>query len=102
MKIEYEGRTLEFDLEEITVSQATTLKRKLGLTLLKLDAGLAEGDPDALRAVYWLVNEQSGKRTDIDELDFKIVKFANAIQEAIEAEAAEEAAAEEEGAPKDG
>lgn len=89
MKIQYEGQVLEFDLEDITVQQATVLKRKLGLTLLTLDKGLLEGDPDALRAVYWLIQEQSGNRVDIDTVDFKIVKLANALQEAIEAEAEE-------------
>jgi hypothetical protein len=97
MKIVYDGKTLDFDLEEITVSQATVLKRKLGLTLLALDKGLIEGDPDALRAVYWLIQEQSGNKVDIDLVDFKIVKLANAIQEAVEAEAA---LAEEDEAPK--
>ena len=96
MKILYEGETLEFDLEEITVQQATVLKRKLGLTLLSLDSGLIEGDPDALRAVYWLIRTQSGERLDIDEVDFKIVKLANAIQAAVEKES--EAAEDE--APK--
>lgn len=92
MKIDYEGETLEFDLEEITVQQATVLKRKLGLTLLSLDNGLIEGDPDALRAVYWLIRTQSGERVDIDEVDFKIVKLANAIQAAVEKEAADKEA----------
>jgi hypothetical protein len=87
MKIEYEGETLEFDLEEVTVSQATVLKRRLGLTLLSLDQGLMDGDPDALRAVMWLIQTQAGKKVDIDELDFKIVKLANAIQAAVEKDA---------------
>ena len=86
MQVKYEGKDYTFDLDEITVSQATTLKRKLGLTLLGLDQGLREGDPDALRAVFWLMKEQSGERTDIDMVDFKIVKLANAIQDAADAE----------------
>lgn len=96
MKVEYEGRTLEFDLEEITVRQATVLKRKLNLTLMSLDRGLTEGDPDALRAVYWLMLVQSGEKdVDIDTLDFKIVKLANAVQEAVEAETAKKEASGE-------
>jgi hypothetical protein len=93
MKINYEGQVLTFELEEITVQQATVLKRQLGLTLLSLDKGLMEGDPDALRAVYWLILTQSGQKADINEVDFKVVKLANAIQESVEAETeAEEAA----------
>lgn len=100
MIVKFEDEELDFSLDEITVSQATTLKRKLGLTLIGLDAGLSDGDPDALRAVYWLMQTQAGKRVDIDSVDFKIVKFANAIQAAVEVEAAKDAA-EKEDAPKD-
>jgi hypothetical protein len=102
MKVHYEDQVLNFDLEDIDVQQATVLKRKLGLTLLSLDTGLTEGDPDALRAVYWLMLTQSGQRVDIDDVNFKIVKLANAIQDAVEKEAAEKEASEEEGAaPKE-
>jgi hypothetical protein len=101
MKVDYEGKTYNFELEEITVSQATVLKRRLGLTLLSLDAGLNEGDPDALRAVYWLMLDQSGERVDIDEVDFKIVKLANAVQAAADKEAEENKTEEDREAPKD-
>jgi hypothetical protein len=89
MKIQYEGEYLEFDLEEVTLAQATYLHKKLGLTLLGLDRGLVEGNPDALRAVWWLMQQQAGNtKVNIDSLDFKIVKLTNAIQEAYEAEQA--------------
>lgn len=95
MKVNYEGEELEFDLEKITVRQAMVLKMKLGLTLLGLDEGLASGDPDALLAVYWLMRTHSGEKVDIDDLDFKIVTLANAIQEAVDAEEAAKAQEEE-------
>lgn len=95
MKVNYEGEELEFDLEKITVRQAMVLKMKLGLTLLGLDEGLAAGDPDALLAVYWLMRTHSGEKVDIDDLDFKIVTLANAIQEAVDAEEAAKAQEEE-------
>lgn len=99
MKIQYEGEELEFDLSEVTLGQATYLKRHLGLTLMGLDQGLGEGDPDALRGVWWLIQDQSGKKCNIDSVDFKIVKLSNAIQDAVEAErgAEEEAPKDEEG-----
>ena len=93
MKVNYEGEELEFDLERVTVRQAMQLKMKLGLTLLGLDEGLTKGDPDALLAVYWLMRTHSSdKPVDIDTLDFKIVKLANAIQEAVEKDQAEQEA----------
>ena len=101
MKIEYEGETLEFDLEEITLQQATVMYKQLGLTLLKLDTGLIEGNPDALRAVYWLIRTQQGDKVDINEVDFKIVKLSNAIQTAVDKENAEKEATKEADGPKE-
>jgi hypothetical protein len=96
MKVDYEGEVLEFDLEKITVRQAMMLKQKLGLTLLGLDEGLATGDPAAMLAVYWLMRTLNGDKVDIDDLDFKVVVLANAIQEAVEKEEAAAKATEEE------
>jgi hypothetical protein len=98
MNVNYEGKTYAFDLDEIDISQATVLKRKFGLTLLSLEAGLREGDPDALRAMYWIMLTQDGQRVNIDNVNFKIVKFANAIQQASEDEAEK---AEDGDAPKE-
>ena len=86
MLVHYEGTDYEFDIDDLDIGQASMLKRKYGLTLLSLQKGLLEGDPDALRAVYWLMLTQNGKRVNIDNVQFKIVKFANAIQAAVEAE----------------
>lgn len=86
MLVHYEDKDYEFDIDDLDIGQASMLKRKYGLTLLSLQKGLLEGDPDALRAVYWLMLAQSGQRVNIDNVQFKIVKFANAIQAAVEAE----------------
>lgn len=86
MLVHYEDKDYEFDIDDLDVVQATMLKRKYGITLLSLQKGLLEGDADALRAVYWLMLAQNGQRVNIDSVQFKIVKFANAIQDAVEAE----------------
>lgn len=104
MNVNYEGKIYAFDLEDIDIDQATVIKRKFGLTLLSLEAGLREGDPDALRAIYWIMLTQDGQRANIDNVKFKIVKFANAIQQANEDEivaAEEKAKAEGKEAPKE-
>jgi hypothetical protein len=88
MHVKYEGKEYTFDLEEITVAQARTMKSSCGLTLMGLEDGLTKGDPDALRAVFWLMLCQNGEpAADIDRIDFKIVKFARAIDEAAGTEA---------------
>jgi hypothetical protein len=87
MLVQYEGNDFDFDLEEITVGQAKVIKERCGLTLGGLEGGLAEGDPDALRALFWLMLQNSGDiRTSIDAVDFKIVKFSKALQDATEKE----------------
>lgn len=88
MKVYYDDKEYDFDLDEITVSQARTIKAKCGFTLLGLEEALAVGDADALRAIFWLMLCNSGQTVDIDRVDFKIVKFAQALQRATEAETA--------------
>jgi hypothetical protein len=83
MRLNYEGRDYTFDLEEITLQQARTIKSQCGITLLGLEAGLENGDPDALRAIFWLMLVQNGEQADIDRVDCKIVKFARAIDAAV-------------------
>lgn len=85
--VKYEGKEYNFDLEDITVQQARTIKSSCNLTLLGLETGLEQGDPDALRAVFWLMLAQNGEVEEIDRVDFKIVKFARAIDAAAIEEA---------------
>ena len=82
MIIKYEDREYVFDLEEITLSQASIIKAKCDLTLMGLEDALGDGDPSAMRAIYWLMLCQNGEKVDIDRVDCKVVKLARAIQEA--------------------
>jgi hypothetical protein len=82
MNISYEDTDYSFDLDEIDVVQATLIKRKFDLNLLTLEQGLRQGDPDALRCIYWLMLSQNGTHVNVDSVSFKIVKFANAVHKA--------------------
>ena len=97
MKINFEGKEFTLDLDEISVSQAKVIKVHTGQTLKSLGDGMQEGDPDALRAVFWLMHVQSGVSLDIDRADFKIVKFLTALGEAI---SEDDDVAEDEATPK--
>jgi hypothetical protein len=98
MKIAFEDRDYELDLDDITVAQAKVIKVHRGLTLKGLSDGLNELDADALVAAYWLMRVQSGDvGIDIDRVDFKAVRFAEAL---VKANKAEESAAEA-NSPKD-
>ena len=93
MDVEYDGAKYTFDLDDITVQQAKNIHSAFGLTLMGLEQGLNDGHPDALTAIYWLMMAQSGQTANIKTLDFKIVKFAQALEKATEAEAAVTSAA---------
>lgn len=98
MKIAFEDRDYELVLDDITVAQAKVIKVHRGLTLKGLSEGLNELDADALVAAYWLMRVQSGDvGVDIDRVDFKAVRFAEAL---VEANKAEQSATEADG-PKD-
>jgi hypothetical protein len=97
MEVLYEDQTYIFDFDEITVQQAKVIKVHCGMTLKGLEDGLADGDADALRALYWLMMVTNGEKANIDTIDFKIVRFSKAIQDAAAKEriAADEAEAKE-------
>ena|ERR1700733_5053123 len=86
MQIEYEGKPYDFTMDEITVKQAGVIKNHCGMTLRGLEDGLSEGDSDALTALFWLMLQGNGDQTRIENVDFKIIKFARAVQEATERE----------------
>jgi hypothetical protein len=97
MVVDFEGKEYNLDFDDITVQQAIVIKTHCKMTLKGLEEGLADADPDALRALFWLMQVNSGVASNIDTLDFKIVKFSKAVQVGAEKQAVkakEEAAAE--------
>jgi len=102
MKITYREQEFEFDLDAIDVAQAKVIKVHCGLTLKGITDGIAELDPDAMRAAFWLMHVQSSIPCDIDRINFPLVEFASAIIEAAELKTKEMAEqAENEDGPKD-
>lgn len=100
MIVNYDGKEYTLDLDELTTNEAKYIKHETGMTLLKLQEGLLEVDPDALTALYWLMMKQSGISCDMRRVDFKIVRFSEALINAISAESGEEDEDEAESAPK--
>ena len=87
MKVQWDGNEYNFDFDDLTVAQAKVIKIHCQLTLLSLVEGLKVIDPDALRAAFWLMHAQSGRTCNIDNVDFRIIDFANALRKAQEQEA---------------
>lgn len=99
IKLTYEDQEYTLDIEDIDLRQAIIIKDKCDLTLMTLEDGLNNGDPQALKALFWLMMAQNGDEQDIDRVNFKIVKFARALDEAGRREA-EAAAAAKKSSPK--
>lgn len=90
MKVHFEDRDWDFDIDEVTVSQARQIKRQTGLTLMKLQEGLTEADADSLVALYWLMKNQNGVAIDMNKAEFGIVKFSSALADAAEKQVADD------------
>lgn len=88
MQVQWEGEGYILDLDEMDTVEARYIKRKTELTPVGLQNALYEVDPEAMTAIYWLMMKQSGKPViDIDRINIKIVRFAEAVVDAMAAEA---------------
>lgn len=83
MLLEFSGKTYTLDTEEITISQAMFIKSKTGLGLKSWQDAVGDADPDAVKALYWLMCDQSGERCVWERIDFLIVKFFSAFADAL-------------------
>jgi hypothetical protein len=88
VKIEFEGRTWEFDEREIDVRQGIVIHMVHGMTIAEFSAGLPELDARSLQSAYWLMLQQNGVVKPIADCNFKAVAFAEAYGEAYAAEVA--------------
>jgi hypothetical protein len=90
LKIEFEGRGWDVDLQGLSLEQAVVITGRMGLSLTGWEKTLADPeDPqwlDAMRCLYWLMRQQDGDRAAIGDVDFAVLRYATAVGEAIERE----------------
>jgi hypothetical protein len=87
VKIVYEGAEYEFDFDKIRVKQGVKIERYTGMTLTEWSEQLSQGASMlALQAVGWLVLFE-GKGA-IDDADFEVKAFGEALSAAGEAQEA--------------
>lgn len=87
MEITFEDTTYAFDIEAMTRSEAAYIYRQTEMTVGALLRGLADLHPVALDALFWLMLKQNGTVRDIHKLpDYPVIKFGEALGEAMEAE----------------
>ena len=88
MKIEYEGRVYDYDLDDLDVKQAMKIEQHVGGTLLDWQNGLANASTLCVQALGWVLLHDGDLTIPIDSVNFKPVKLARAWGEAAEREAA--------------
>lgn len=87
MQLIWEDEEYTLDLDEMDTVEARYIKKRTGLTPIDLQDALFKVDPDAMCAIYWLMMRQSQKPVkDIENLNIKLVKYAEAVVKAYAAE----------------
>jgi len=88
MIIKFDGREYEFDTATgITVKEAMPIKLHTGHGVRSWWKAVAELEPEACQGLLWLLKRRNGETCDMASLDFDIVVFLNAFNEAGAAEA---------------
>lgn len=102
MKIDFEGRTWQLDTADISLRQGIEIQAHTGLTLRKWEDALTDDEHpkflESYQALYWLMLAQNGETPPlIGDVDFRLIRFFEAVITAMEAEikAAKAAAGDE-------
>jgi hypothetical protein len=101
VKFEFEGRTREIVMDDLSLRHGIAISEHMGLPLTKWEGALGSTEDmnwlKAMRCLYWLMLAQSGDSSPLDaDLDFPVLKFAAAVAGALA-----EAAADGEGVEED-
>lgn len=70
MKITVEGKTYEHDPNRLLNSEAITVKRLTSMTIPEWQTGLDGDDPEAVKALVFLLKRRAGEDPDWNTLDF--------------------------------
>ena len=106
MLIRWEGRDWGLDFAGVTNRQAMAIETGLGMSLAEFYELLEGGDgfdaakPHFLKLMtiaYWLMLDQDGTRTAITDVEFPVIRFAEALVAAMGADAAAQPAAQANG-----
>jgi hypothetical protein len=92
MKIEFEGKVYDFDLDDLNSDEAKTIKDHYGLNLGDFTRSIFDSDPDAIIGAYWLMRRQNGEPDLAPEnvKSFKIVTFLSAFADGVAAQVKEQ------------
>ena len=102
MLIRWEERDWSLDIADLTNRQAMAIETEMGMTLAEFYDKFEGGEEDGsvvfdaakpyflkiMTIVYWLMLDQNGVRVKIADVEFPVIRFAQAIAEGMVAEAA--------------
>lgn len=98
MKIEFEGRTWQLELEDVDMVQGEKIAAYTGLSLLAWYKSLLDTDSVAwtksVRCLYWLIRDQNSEPIPLETANFAPLRLFAAFGEAIAAEKTPDAGAE--------
>lgn len=85
MQIEYEGKSYDFDMEDMDILQANAIQDATGMTIKQWQDELKELNPRALQAMWWLILVQNGHnpKSDLRTVNVKPLKLGLAFYEAM-------------------
>ena len=93
--IEWEGKQLTFDIENVRVAHAVTMSAHAERPTLEIFQGMTQLEPRCCQAFLWWLLAQNGHPANIETLDFNMFellnKFTAALDIAEDAEAAPKA-----------
>jgi hypothetical protein len=95
VKIEFEGRTWEFDQNTITIKQGVAIWYAHKLTIHEYLQALGKLDGRAVQVARWLMMQQNGMITPLADADGDAIAFMAAYGDAAQAEADAEQAAQD-------
>lgn len=95
MKLDYEGRTWQLDIEDVTTRQGEAIWDETGLSILGWWKSLTDADSrvwvKSMRCLYWLMRAQNNDPVTLQEADPVPLKLLQAFNAGAKAEQAPDA-----------
>lgn len=79
MRITFEGREWDFDMESITLKQGVAMHLAYGFNLDQWLEALQDTDPRALQCLWWLMLQQDGQVMPLKDADCSLIQLAAAF-----------------------
>jgi hypothetical protein len=90
LKIEFEGRTWQLDLDEVDMAQGETIAAYTGLSIMAWYKSLLDTDAVAwnksARCLYWLMRQQNGEPVPLETANFAPIRLFTAFGEGLAAD----------------